>query len=66
MVKPPSPDMPRPPYSGKTLVAELALMRMKRTQPDAKAVYIAPLKVRVAASERKALGVAPQRERGGV
>jgi replicative superfamily II helicase len=47
--------MPRPPYSGKTLVAELALMRMKRTQPGAKAVYIAPLKVRVAASEREAL-----------
>ena len=37
-----------PTGSGKTLVAELTLMRLVRTQPGAKAVYIAPLKVRPA------------------
>ena len=33
-----------PTGSGKTIVAELALLRLKRTQPRAKCVYIAPLK----------------------
>jgi RecG-like helicase len=31
-------------YSGKTTVAELALLRMKKQTPKAKCVYIAPLK----------------------
>ena len=43
-----------PTGSGKTLVAELALMRLVRTQPGAKAVYIAPLKVRPARERRRA------------
>ena len=33
-----------PTGSGKTIVAELALLRLKRTRPKAKCVYIAPLK----------------------
>lgn len=33
-----------PTGSGKTIVAELALLRMKRVDPKAKCVYIAPLK----------------------
>ena len=35
-----------PTGSGKTATAELALMRMFTAHPDAKAVYVAPLKVR--------------------
>lgn len=36
-----------PTGSGKTLVAELAIMRLFREQPDAKVIYIAPLKALV-------------------
>lgn len=35
-----------PTGSGKTISAELTMLRLFRTRPDAKVIYIAPLKVR--------------------